>query len=360
MKTRKTVAMIGNPVSNKGRGSAIDRQVFELLVEGGRIHGFDAIDLTGDSFDASLAKARQAEASYDYLVVVGGDGMVMLGANAVQASGRPLGIVAVGSGNDFARGMQLPVNKVRVAVEGIIGAVVRGSYVDVDMGRVTCPSVDSSGTALPPNKRGRFYCGMLSCGIDASINDRANRSHLPGGSLRYFAAVLIELTRLKRYGYHVRLTGPDGRVEERDIITPLLTVANSRHIGGGIEVSPYSRLDDGLLDVVWMEHMPKLREIISALRHAYDGRLLASGLFGWQRVREIAIARAQEGDEPPALMADGEYVGSLPVRVQACKRTLRVLAPPAVVGWHHGGNEWLQAIERDGRDPLTGRFVQGR
>lgn len=130
------VALIGNPVSNKGWGAVVGEQVFTMLAEAGQRHGFDVMDLTGTSFDDSLTAARENRALYDYLVVVGGDGMIALGANAVCGSGIPLGIVAVGSGNDFARGLKLPVNRVKTAVEGIVGAIACGTYLDVDMGRV--------------------------------------------------------------------------------------------------------------------------------------------------------------------------------------------------------------------------------
>ena len=143
----------------------------------------------------------------------------------------------------------------------------------------------------------RYYAGMLSCGLDASINDRANHSHLPTGTMRYFAAVLVELTHMKRYGYHVKATLADGTTDERDIITPLLTIANSRHIGGGIEVSPYSCFSDGLLDLVWMNHVPNFGECAVAISNAYNGKLLASKVFGWKRIREIEVTRAAEGDE---------------------------------------------------------------
>ncbi|WP_420838214.1 diacylglycerol/lipid kinase family protein [Bifidobacterium santillanense] len=374
---RATVAMVGNPVSDKGRGARIDAQVFDLLTRAGLRRGFDVTDLTGSSFDDSLARVRARRNEYDYLVVVGGDGMIALGANAVGASGKPLGVVATGSGNDFARGLSLPVNKVETAVEGIVGAIVRGSHVDVDMGHVTAlPGAVAADPTTGEETVGggivrddaaddaiafdRFYAGMLSCGLDASINDRANHSHLPGGSLRYFAAVLAEVTHLKRYGYHIRATLADGTVEEHDVITPMVTVANSRHIGGGLEVSPYSRLDDGLLDLIWIDHMPGALEIADAISKGYNGRLLASHVFGWKRVRDIEITRADEGDEPPLLMADGEYIGRLPVRVRACDHALRVLVPPAVVAWQrHERSERavLDAITRDGRDPVTGAFV---
>ena len=84
------------------------------------------------------------------------------------------------------------------------------------------------------------------------------------------------------------------------------------------------------------------------MARAYHGRLLGSHAFGWKRVRDIEITRATEGDEPPVLMADGEYVGHLPVKV-----------PPAVAEAQAADSEErvLETIKRDGRDPLTGRFL---
>ena len=383
------VAVIGNPVSNNGKGAKVDKRVMDLLVSRSEVHGFDVTDLTGGTLEESLGNLENAKGTYDYLIVVGGDGMVSLGVNAVADSGVPLGIVGVGSGNDFARGLELPVNRIETAVEGIVGAIVCGSHMDIDMGHVTSlggaipddaasndavsngiasNGIASNGIAsngIVPNGESesidRRFAGMLSCGIDASINDRANHSNLPGGSFRYFAAVLMELMHMKRYGYHVVITDEHGDVEERDIVTPLLTVANSRHIGGGIELSPYSSFEDGLLDMVWMERVPTLPEIAKALRHAYDGKVLACDFLAWRRVRSVSITRAEEGDEPPVLMADGESVGMLPVHVEAAGRTLRVLVPPAVVDWHRrerGEEQLLHAIERDGRDPVTGSFLR--
>lgn len=378
------VGLVGNPTSAKGRGAKATEQVLELLTQAGAEHGFSCIELTGDSFDASLANARERADEYDSLVVVGGDGMIALGANAVGDSGKPLGIVAMGSGNDFARGLKLPVNRIETAVEGIVGAIVRGCAIDVDMGHVlgmagesgtALGMADESGTAGESGTTGepgmvdeagtadglvdRFYAGMLSCGLDASINDRANHSRLPNGSVRYFVAVLVELTRMKQYGYHIKATLADGSVDERDIVTPLLTVANSRHIGGGIEVSPYSRFSDGMLDLVWMDHVPNFKECVVAISNAYNGKLLSSKVFGWERVRDVEITRAGEGDEPPVLMADGEYVGRLPVRVEVRDRALRVLVPPAVKASEESQSnaDVLDMILRDGRDPMSGRFA---
>ena len=191
-----TVAVVGNPTSNKGKGAEVGKQVVELLQEAGRKHGFNVIDVTGESFGDSLANARNRRNEYYCLMAVVCDGVIALGANALCFSCRPVVIVATGSGNDFARGLELPVNRVETAVDGIVGAIVRGTHIDVDMGLATSLqggyAVDSStgddlvGDSDVPLRPAvnRFYAGMLSCGLDASINDRANHSRLPNGSVR--------------------------------------------------------------------------------------------------------------------------------------------------------------------------------
>lgn len=70
-----TVAVVCNPTSNKGKGAQVGGHVIDLLRGAGRKHGFDVIDVTGTSFDDSLANARRRGDEYDYLVAVGGDGM---------------------------------------------------------------------------------------------------------------------------------------------------------------------------------------------------------------------------------------------------------------------------------------------
>ena len=58
------VALIGNPVSNKGWGAVVGEQVFTMLAEAGQRHGFDVMDLTGTSFDDSLTVPLARTAPY--------------------------------------------------------------------------------------------------------------------------------------------------------------------------------------------------------------------------------------------------------------------------------------------------------
>ena len=82
--------------------------------------GHDLRDLTGETPEAALDQARQAVVDgLDALVVVGGDGVVHLGANVVAGTDLPLGIVAAGSGNDIARAADLPMHDVSAAVHAL-------------------------------------------------------------------------------------------------------------------------------------------------------------------------------------------------------------------------------------------------
>ena len=94
---RSIVAMVGNPTSDKGRGTKVDAQVLNLLEEAGRSHNFEVIDITGTSFEDSLHQARERSHEYDYLVVVGGDGN-MLGAARTLAR-YDIKVIGINRGN---------------------------------------------------------------------------------------------------------------------------------------------------------------------------------------------------------------------------------------------------------------------
>lgn len=333
----RTIGLVTNPVSNKGRGADAARRTRDLLNERAVRFGLQLVDLTGDSRGGSLARiaaaTRGPSPMVDAIVVTGGDGMVSLGVNAVGGRGVPIGIVAAGSGNDFARGLGLPVDQIDVAVEGIVAAIVTGTTIDLDLGRVR--SAEDGGARLDA-----YYAGMLSCGLDAAINAGANRSRLPNGMLRYMASGVNQIIHLKNYGYRIRWTTPDGvRSSLFDLSTPLVTVANARYIGSGIELSPDSKVDDGTLDLVWTRWKPSVAEGLDLMRRAYHGGHKDAPVMGYRSVSSVEIAASPAGAAPPAVMADGEALGELPVRVDVAPGAMRLLVPPRV-------RDWMAARER--------------
>ncbi|WP_430595729.1 diacylglycerol/lipid kinase family protein, partial [Isoptericola sp. QY 916] len=115
-----------NPTAGKGRAAYAG----EGVLAGLRRAGHDVVDLSGPHADAALARARAAVDApgrpVDALVVVGGDGMVHLGAQAVAGTEVPLGIVPVGTGNDFAATLGLPVRDPAAAGAALCRALDAG------------------------------------------------------------------------------------------------------------------------------------------------------------------------------------------------------------------------------------------
>ncbi|MDR2723426.1 MAG: hypothetical protein LBB54_06855, partial [Cellulomonadaceae bacterium] len=93
----RKIGVVVNPTAGKGRAAKVGKNVEKLFES----QGYDVWDLSGHNADLALEHAQRAVASgLDALVVVGGDGMVSLGLQAVGDTSVPFGIVAVGTGND--------------------------------------------------------------------------------------------------------------------------------------------------------------------------------------------------------------------------------------------------------------------
>ena len=94
MSSARTIGLVVNPTSGQGRGRALGARTAELLAAAGHV----VVDLSAPSADAALQRCSAAVATgLDTLVVVGGDGMVHLGVNAVAGSATALGVVAAGT-----------------------------------------------------------------------------------------------------------------------------------------------------------------------------------------------------------------------------------------------------------------------
>ena len=284
------IALVANPTSGRGRhGGAAHAAVTALVTA-----GHDVVVVHGSSYDESRANATallEHDGGPDALVVVGGDGTVHLGLDVVATTHVPLGIVAVGTGNDIARHLGLPGRNVAAAVE-VIDAALRGA------GRIAR--------------------------LDAAVNARANTLAWPSGEGRYLRAVVGELAGLAPYGY--RLTTDSGTWEGAAL---LVAVANTRYIGGGMDLSPDADAADGLLDVLRLDPVGRLR-LLGLLARLFSGAHLGDPAVRLERSRAVTIETLPPGAglrTPPCPMADGEAIAGLPLRLEAVPGVVSVLLP---------------------------------
>jgi len=169
--------------------------------------------------------ARQAaEEGASLVVAAGGDGTCGEVANGIVGMPARLGILPLGTGNDFARCAGISEN-LQTAVENLFTGKPRR----VDLGWVN----------------GRYFLNIAGCGFDAAVAERVNRGfRFVSGTAAYIAAVVHTLITFKPP--HMRITMDDEEVYLRAL---LCTVANTQSYGGGMRIAPYAQIDDGLLDV---------------------------------------------------------------------------------------------------------------
>ncbi|OCI30338.1 diacylglycerol/lipid kinase family protein [Oerskovia enterophila] len=366
------LGVVVNPTADRGRGRGDGARTIELL----RQAGHDVLDLSAPNAPLALGNARDAVAGrgtggpLDALVVVGGDGMVHLGVNAVAGTGVPLGIVAAGTGNDFASALGLPVHAVDAAVTLLLDALGARAAGTGGTRRVDAARAEPLDAHLDPRPgRERWFCGVLSAGLDAAVNARANALTWPRGSAKYVRAVASELARFRPYGYRItaQLVGAPGASDtagagdpagstaastahpspsgpatpgERAPRTPddathpfvwespgtVVAVANGPRFGGGVRVAPDASIDDGLLDLVTAGPLTRLG-VARVFPGMYRGKHVHHPAVDLYQARSVVLEATDAGGPPPPAFADGERISRLPVRVTVVPGALLVLDP---------------------------------
>jgi len=304
------VGVVCNPTAGHGRAARARAAVLAGLAAAGH----DAVDLTGRDFADALSRTRSALADgLDAVVVVGGDGMVHLGANVVTGTSVPLGIVAVGSGNDIAGALGLPVHDVAASVD-----VLRRALAADDGAR----PVDAVAVSTPGEAPTRWYVSSLCAGLDAAVAEHAARLRWPRNGGRYVRAIFGELSAFRPYGF--RITA-DGETWEQD--ATLVTVSNTPLFGGGMKVAPDARPDDGLLDLVTAHGLAR-HQVVRLFPLLFSGRHVDHPAVEVRRVRSVRVEPFTElGANPPVAIVDGEVLRALPLQCDVHPRALRVLAP---------------------------------
>ncbi|AMM20522.1 hypothetical protein AX769_10640 [Frondihabitans sp. PAMC 28766] len=296
------LAVAINPSASFGRGRPAGRAVVTALEAAG--HEVRSLTRSSHADLLAAASAALAEGGVDALIVVGGDGMVSLGANLVAETGVPLGIVPTGTGNDMARALGLPRDDPAAATAQLVEALRHPARV-IDALRVH--RADGGTT---------WVAGTVSAGFDAFVNERANALRRPRGRLRYDLALALELVRLRQVDYDLVVDGEPSRVAGT-----LVSVGNARSVGGGIALLPDAVVDDGELDLLVVDRLSR-RTFLRLFPR------VAKGTHGTDsRVRLSRATRVSIAAEGVIAYGDGERLGPLPIDVELVPGALRVFAP---------------------------------
>jgi len=234
------------------------------------------------------------------VVAVGGDGTVHEVAAACAGTERILGVLPVGSGNDYVKALGIGTD-LRRALEVVAGGVARR----VDSGEVN----------------GVRFNNGLGIGADAEVAaGAAGAPRFLGGFGGYLWAVGGLVARgLRLRGASLALGGS----EPVHAKTALVAVALGTTYGGGFRISPHASLTDGSFDVVWTDEL-SLREVLGLVPSLVRGAHLSHPKVHFARAARVEVELA----EPVPAHVDGELLPpGTSFRARVLPRALRVLVP---------------------------------
>lgn len=301
---RRKVKLILNPMADLGRAWKIADDLRPIAQEfrgelswSGTVYPTHAME---------LAK-QAAEEGCELVIALGGDGTVhevVNGLMQVPEEKRPaLGVVPVGSGNDFAYSMGIPTQ----SAQALLRALHSESIETVDVGLIT-----------DENGRQEYFDNTLGMGFDTVVTIRSHKLPIVKGFMMYLTAVLQTIV-LNHHAAQMQIEAEDKQWEERLL---MLTILNGPREGGGFYLSPQSNNKDGILEYL------TVRQISRGMMLRLLPEFLKGTHIRFNQVQLGACRRIQvTSDQPLYIHTDGEIFTSFGSSVR--KATIEV-APQAL------------------------------
>lgn len=272
--------------------------------------------VTKAAFDAEKESKRYLETHQDDFVRVyacGGDGTLSEVANGVFASGNKncaIGIVPVGSGNDFVRCFDGPNDRFTN-----LRTLIKGKVVDVDLLK-----------ASDDNGKTRVSLNIISAGFDAAVakgQQKFKKLPLVNGSAAYnMSLVKCLFSSLKNY-FTVLVDGvPFGNEKNGPYLFAI--AANGKYYGGGFKAAPFSDIRDGLLDLIRIDTVSRLR-FLNLVGKFRKGKYIREyqDIVSFTRCKEMQIVSEKLID----LNLDGEIYPMQNPKVEILPRAINLIMP---------------------------------
>jgi diacylglycerol kinase (ATP) len=258
------------------------------------------LSLTKRAGEAETLARAAFRAGCDYIIAAGGDGTLNEVINGIASPhpirGIRMGIVPLGTANDFARSMKLPTH-----VEKNIDILRAKQTVLVDLVRVT-------------GKRTRYFINVSAGGFSGAVDEKLTpQIKSTWGPLAYLRSAAAALPKLR--AYHATVIFDDVERWEGELYN--IVIANGQFVAGGLPIAPDASVRDGLLDVLLVPKRPA-REMALLTAQMLLGKHLSSDVIPFRRTRKISVKSR------PRIWfnVDGEPFGDDPAVFQILPRAL--------------------------------------
>ena len=287
-------------ILNPSAGSVHDLDVLVKQIE--QLPGAEIHLTTKAGSAARLARAALRDGC-EMVVAAGGDGTLNEVINGIQenAGEACVGLLPLGTGNDFARTIGLPTDA-EAALE-----VLRAGYTrDVDLVRVTSDEV-------------RYFLNVSAGGFSGVVNEKLTpEMKKTWGPLAYLRSAAAALSELRAY----RTTLAFDNTESLMLELYNVVVANGRYVAGGTLIAPEASIDDGLLDIILIQKRSAPELALLAAQVAVGAHLTSEAVV-FRRAAKLTV------NSKPGMWfnVDGELVGNEPARFEILPRALRFVVP---------------------------------
>jgi len=304
----KTLVIL-NPISGNGNGERLEPQIQAAL----RAGGLDFDWVRTEAPRHAIALAEQAKrGGYETLLAAGGDGMVHEVVNGMMCAtggdpGGTLGVIPIGSGNDFSKMIPLPRDWTE-AVRRILAGTTR--WFDVGLIRADKPAVGEDASQ-------RYFANTFDTGFGAYVSMHAHIPYLTGTAM-YLVAIFKTLVNYSVP--RLKIEFADGnRIEQK---STMAVAANGRCFGGGFWIAPNAEVDDGLFDVMLADGLGRIG-ILSLLPKVMKGTHVGDRRVKFFRSSRVVI----ESPDPLPVECDGEvpWVDAHRLEIQVLPKRLLVI-----------------------------------
>jgi diacylglycerol kinase (ATP) len=276
----ETVHLFLNPTAGRGRAGRREKRIAALLRAGGldvEVHASTGVG------DLEARVRSQVERGVRRVVVAGGDGSVHEATNGILLGGgeAALGVVPSGTGNDFAKACQVPLDwehATRLLADRIAADQV-GRAVDVGL------------------MNGRYFANGAGIGLDARVTQIARSYRMPIGDFVYLLAIFRAMVE--------GIATPRMRLLSDDVIwdgpLTLANIANGPWVGGMFQIAPMADNSDGRFDLMIAAPVSRTR-ILTLLPTLMTGTHVGEPEITHEPVTRLVV----EADEPVVSHLDGE------------------------------------------------------
>ncbi len=275
MENKKKYLLIVNPVGGSGKTLKALPEIESIFRKRGLAYEFH---FTQEPMHATELVKELAD-DFDVIVAVGGDGTINEIINGLPELNKPFGLIPIGTGNDFARSCCIPLDD----PESAIDILIEHNDQKIDVGLVN----------------ERRFVNVLGLGFEGRANEVGRKLSFIKGSIKYLLAIAWVLIFYKRIP--IKLEAEGISIDE-DIY--LISIGNGWNVGGGLQLTPKAKLEDGFFDLCIVRNISRWT-VIKNFSRLLNGTIDVLDEIEIFRVKSLKVT----GNKPIPMHLDGEKLG---------------------------------------------------